>query len=262
VAPHESKPTVDSLFETQAETDAYIAERKSALDEIIADGKPGARVTAYRAGAFSAQPGHKLITALARNDFILDTSVVHGLQRHDEFVHLDYSRAPAKTTWRVEEDVALEQCNGPLWELPIASRPGRRFHQLTLGRLKAKFSKNVPKAQQSRLVRQLGVRKNPVQFASFLTQRVPIKFDFHNVAPARLVRWIRDLPAPRTGDLDVVVLIGHTKEHIDDRGFEALLHSVKDAGMGIISLSEVAGMLPPISGSAGVPPAPSGALAR
>src|SRR5438094_470598 len=63
--------TVDDLFETQEETNAYIKERKDVLEEIT--GKP---VRAYRAGAFSAQPGQKLLRALAANGILIDSSVV------------------------------------------------------------------------------------------------------------------------------------------------------------------------------------------
>jgi hypothetical protein len=238
---NERHATVDSLFETQEETTAYLRDRKEALEELISDAGPGKSVCAYRAGAFSAQPGNKLLRALAENDFVLDTSVVHGLHRHDENVHLDYRNAPrSRAMWRVDKDVAVADASGPLWEVPIGSKPGRRLHQLTWGRLKAKFSTNIPKAQQTRLVKQLGVRRNPFKLARFLTQPVPLKFDFHNVAPAKLVRWIQDLPAPAPGELDVVVLIGHSKEHIDDVGFERIVRGIKKSGMQIVGLEKIA----------------------
>jgi hypothetical protein len=133
-----------------------------------------------------------------------------------------------------------------LWEMPIASTRGRRLHQLTFGRLKAKFSKNVPRAQQSRLVKQLGVRKNPLGLARFLWQQIPLKLDFHNVAPAKLMRWIRNTPPPPAGLPDVAVLIGHSKEHINDRAFEKLLHLIRDdRSMKVSSFREVAALLPP-----------------
>jgi hypothetical protein len=245
----DSKPTVDSLFSDQHATTAYIRERKQALEEMTGASNRSHRVVAYRAGAFSAQPGSKLIGALAENDFVLDSSVVHGLQRKDEHVHLDYRNAPAgKSLWRVEADVAVEAPQGRLWELPIASTPGRRLNQLTFGRLKAKFSKNVPKAQQSRLMKQLGVRKSPLQFARFLCQRVPLKLDFHNVAPAKLVRWIRNAPRPLAGLPDVVVLIGHSKEHINNEAFATLVRLIhEDGSMKVSGFKDIAPLLPALS---------------
>jgi hypothetical protein len=141
-----TRQTVDSLFDTQEETTRYIADRKAALEEIV-NGASGRRpVVAYRAGAFSAQPGRKLLCALAQNDFQLDSSVVKGLTRHDSHVHLDYRDAPsARDPWRVRDDVARIDDSGALWEIPIYSVMGRRFHQATFGRFRAKFSSNVPK---------------------------------------------------------------------------------------------------------------------
>src|SRR5690242_445995 len=51
------KMTVDSLFETQDETDKFIAARKAVIETMLAAaaGKQQT-VTVYRAGAFSAQP--------------------------------------------------------------------------------------------------------------------------------------------------------------------------------------------------------------
>ena len=50
-------------------------------------------------------------------------------------------------------------------------------------------------------------------------------------------------PAPK-GDLDVLVLIGHTKEHIDDRAFEQFLKLVsRDSSLRVISLTELAEQL-------------------
>jgi hypothetical protein len=258
----ETKATVDSLFESVEETTHYLAQRTAALQEMVSAGHSRQCVNVYRAGAFSAQPGSKLIAALATNNFKIDSSVVHGLRRQDENVCLDYTKAPAgRSLWRIATDVAVEQRDGPLWEVPIASRPGRRVQQLTWGRLKAKFSKNVPRAQQSRLVKQLGVRKNPVQFLKLLAQQVPLKFDFHNVAPRTLVQWIRNVSPPSAGALDVVVLIGHSKEHIDDAGFETLLRELKqDSNIRIASFADIAAMLPSCSGSTGRLACPSGRL--
>ncbi len=260
---NDTKATVDSLFETAEETTAYIAQRAAALQEMVSAGNPRKRVNVYRAGAFSAQPGQKLIAALAANGFKIDSSVVHGLRRNDENVSLDYTGAPAgHQMWRIEKDVAVEHADGRLWEVPIASKPGRRLHQLTYGRLKAKFSKHVPRAQQSRLVKQLGVRKNPIQLLKFLGQQVPIKFDFHNVEPRKLVKWIRALPVPANALPDVVVLIGHSKEHINDVAFETLLGELKRNGdIRVVSFSDIAAMLPSAAnrmGSAGVSAAPAG----
>ena len=69
--------------------------------------------------------------------------------------------------------------------------------------------------------------KKSGQLLKFLTQPVPVKLDFHNLAPPTLLRWIKSAPDSSPGSPDVVVLIGHTKEHIDDASFEALLRLIR-----------------------------------
>ncbi len=244
------KTSVDSLFETVDETVRYIAERKAMLEEMLgANGSQG-RVTAYRAGAFTAQPGNNLLAALSKTGFCLDSSVVHGTAEPAyEFSQLDYRHAPRnRTMWRVEDDVAIEDNPGLLWEIPIASRPGRRFQQATIRRLRAKFSKNVPKEQQGRMVKSLGLKANPLKAMRFLCSKVPVKFDFHNVSPGKLIEWIRKVPKPTNGEPDVVVLIGHTKEHIDDAAFDRLLSMLTAApDLRVTSFTEIARQLERIS---------------
>jgi hypothetical protein len=226
------KMTVDSLFDTQEATDKFIAERKAVIETMLAEaGGKQQKVTVYRAGAFSAQPGLKLLSALAKNGFVIDSSVVKGLIQPKGYGSgLDYRKAPSdKEPWRVSRDVIEVDTAGPIWEVPIYSRMRRRYQQFTVRRLRAKFSKNIPKAQRADMVQKLGIKKNPISIAKFLAQPIPIKLDFHNQSPRTLVSWIKSAPAAKS-DLDVVVLIGHTKEHTDDVAFDRFLARARAAG--------------------------------
>ncbi len=236
------RATVDSLFETARETSDYIRTRKAVIDEIWQAAGSRRRVTAFRAGAFCAQPGGKLLPALAENGILIDSSLVKGMVRDDARVHLDFTPAPAaRRHWQVSRDVALEDAGGPVMELPIHSRMGRRIQQLTPRRLMAKFSKDVPREKQRELVDQLGIGRTPASVLRFLARPFPIKLDFHNMSAGQMLRWIRGAPAPPPGDLDVIVLIGHSKEHRDDRNFEEFLNGVAaDPGLEVVSLSDVA----------------------
>lgn len=242
---HPEHPTVDSLFPSQAEVTRYIGERRRALEETFQDVAPGRKVRAYRAGAFAAQPGSRLIPALAENGILIDSSVVKGMHRKSIAGDLDYRMAPAnQRLWRVRRDVAEEDHAGCVWEIPIDSVMGRRLHQVTFGRLKAKFSRNVPQKRQKDMMRDLGISRNPAQLVRFLWQPVPLKLDFHNVAPAKLTRWIKQAPAPAPGELDVVMLIGHTKEHINDRAFGELLRRLnQESSLRVSSLDEIASLI-------------------
>jgi hypothetical protein len=237
------KQTVDSLFESQGETDRYVAQRKEVVDALIGRVAPGRKVTTYRAGAFRAQPGTKLLRALEANGILIDSSVVKGLQCGNGHLDLDYRNAPsAKGPWRIKDDVARENPKGGIWEFPIYSVMRRRLHQATPRRLRAKFSRNVPKDRQRDMINQLGVRGvNPLKSLRFLWQKVPIKLDFHNVSPGKLLDWIRSAPKPEGGKPDLLVLIGHTKEHTDDKAFETLLKRIAaDPGLEVVTFDNVA----------------------
>ena len=233
---HHDRLTVDALFESQEETTEYMRQRKEALEAI--SGKP---VTAYRAGGFAAQPGGRLLRALQETGFAIESSVVKGMQ-HSRPHPLDYRSAPeGRRLWRISEEVSTEDADGTLWEIPVHSETGRRYQQLTFNRFKAKFSRNVPKARQREMMDQLGVKASPLSLLSFLGQRVPIKLDYHNLTPSTLHRMITRAPAPPPGDLDVLVLIGHTKEHTDDGAFEAFLKRIAaDPSIQVVSFSELA----------------------
>ncbi|MGD1083244.1 MAG: hypothetical protein ABSA47_00680 [Verrucomicrobiota bacterium] len=248
---HRDRRTVDDLFESQQETTRHIASRKQLLEDLMAVGGVHRKVATYRAGAFSAQPGAKLLAALVENGFLIDSSVVKGL--HGGPANLDYRQAPsAKGPWRVKDEVAREDSDGRVWEFPICSVMGRRLEQLTWRRLRAKFSKNVPKDRQMEMMSQLGLNKrNPLALLKFLWQPAPIKYDFHNVSAPKLLRWIKSAPAPGAGNPDVVVLIGHTKEHSDDKAFARLLRGLtSDTSLQVIGFQDVANMVAASSGSA------------
>jgi len=233
---HHDRLTVDALFETQEETTAYIKARKEELEEI--SGRP---VNCYRAGGFAAQPAGRLLQALADNGFVIESSVVKGLHR-ERPCPLDYRAAPdRRRAWRISREVTAEDPHGALWEIPVHSKMGRRIQQLTLHRLKAKFSRHVPKARQSEMMDQLGVRKSPGGLLSFLRQRVPIKLDYDNLSPRALLRMIRQAPPAPPGDPDVLVLIGHTKEHVSEALFAEFLRRVsRDPGLKVVSLGDLA----------------------
>jgi hypothetical protein len=239
------KSAVDDLFTTQEEVTRYIGDRKAVIEEMVEGLAPGRSVTVFRAGAFNAQPGQKLIKALEANGIVIDSSVVKGLHCHNPQQHLDYRTAPtAKGLWRISTDVAEEDPAGTVWEIPIYSVMRRRVHQATPRRLLAKFSKSVPKEQQRALKNELGLRASPLQFARFLWQRAPVKLDYDNLSPATLLQWIRSAPASPNGLPDVVVLIGHTKEHRDDRSFERLLQLVAaDPRLKVVTFDCIANLL-------------------
>lgn len=240
------RETVDHLFETTEETTKYLGERKELLEGLLSDARNGHRVMTYRAGAFSARPGVKLLPALAANGFKIESSVVKGLYRRDPQYCLDYRGVKtSRRLWRVKSDVAREEPDGTLWEIPIHSVLGRRYRQATWHRLRAKFLGHVPRAQQKELVERFADPRHPIRVLKSLWEPVPIKLDFHNLSAEQLYRMIREAEwRPEYGPVDVLVLIGHTKEHVDDAGFERFLARVAaDPDLKVTTFGEIARMI-------------------
>ena len=237
--------TVDSLFDTQDKITQYIAERKAVIDGLYQQVDSKQRVSAFRAGAFCAQPGRKLLRGLADNGIIIDSSLVKGMVTENEHMDLDYSNAPDnRRHWRVKDDVACENTEGQLFEVPIYSRMGRRIQQLTPWRILAKLSYNIPRARKLEIINELGIGRTPASVIQFLLRRFPIKLDFHNMSSNQMLRWISDPGPVPDGDLDVIVLIGHSKEHRDDCIFDRLLSGIKsNTDIDIISMNKVGELL-------------------
>jgi hypothetical protein len=238
--------TVDHLFATQAETSDYIARRQRLVEDLVASSGVRRSVIAYRAGAFSARPGRKLLPALAANGFLFESSVARGLLRRSPHYTLDYRDVTnPKHLWRVADDVGLEQVRGPLWEIPVHSELKRRFRQITPHRLRAKFSRNIPRAQQMDMVDRFANPRRPLQLLKSLLEPVPIKLDFHNMTPSELMGMIRRASwKPDLGPVDVLVLIGHTKEHVDDHSFNRFLARVAaDPELKVVTFADIASQL-------------------
>lgn len=237
--------TVDHLFEDIEETTAFIRERKALLEELVGNTAP---VLAYRAGAFSASPGEKLLSALAQNDFRFDSSVVRGLFRQSDDYCLDYSGIrTSQRLWRVRDEVTREDCKGAIWEIPIHSVPVRRYQQITWSRLRAKFSRNVPAAQQKEMMHRFVQPTHPLRMIGTFFEPVPLKLDFHNQTAREFSRTLAIVTRTEDHDKpDVVVAIGHSKEHVDDGAFDRLLREVTSRGeIEITTFGKIADLLPP-----------------
>ena len=105
----------------------------------------------------------------------------------------------------------------------------------------AQTLRNVPKDKQKEMIAQLELRpSSPFKALRFLWQPIPIKLDFHNLSTRRILDLIRSAPEVPCHP-DVLVLIGHTKEHLDDRRFEQLLEAIaKESSLKIISFASLA----------------------
>jgi hypothetical protein len=76
---------------------------------------------AYRAGGWLIQPFHRIREALLTSGVRIDSTVfVDGLA-NSETHRFDFRGAPARSTWRFDEDPLCEDPGGSFLEVPIAS---------------------------------------------------------------------------------------------------------------------------------------------
>jgi hypothetical protein len=146
----------------------------------------------------------------------------------------------------VSDDVIRDDPDGLVWEVPIHSVLARRYQQLTFSRLRAKFSGNIPKTQQKQMVNRFFRPRQPIDTVKALFEPVPLKLDFHNQTSAEFCRAIASAEQEDDlGPVDVLVAIGHSKEHMDDRGFETLVRrAVQELGANIVTFADIAQQLP------------------
>jgi hypothetical protein len=140
------------------------------------------------------------------------------------------------------DDVGQATPAGPLWEVPIHSEIWPRWRQVTWPRLRAKFSRHIPREQRQNTIERFANPRHPLEMWRSLWEPVPIKLDFHNLSPTELHGMVRRADwRSGYGPVDVLVLIGHTKEHTDDGVLEAFLAGVAAApDLKVISFPELA----------------------
>lgn len=237
--------TVGGLFDRQEDLDAYIRSRIHVIEGFRQAAGVDPAVRAFRAGGFRAQPGLMLLEALRSSGVMIESSVVKGMVTSGVAGALDFSAAPVERRhWRVKSDVVTEDPEGPVVEVPVYSRMGRRVQQLTVRRLAAKFSSHVPESRQRAMIRELAIGGSPGGLLRFLCRRFPIKLDYHNMSAERILHWIHAAEPAPVGDLDVMVLIGHTKEHRSDGSFVKLLAGIaRDRVLQVVTMDQLAAKL-------------------
>lgn len=80
-------------------------------------------IRAYRAGGWVLQPFSKLAPALLENGIEIDSTVFEKGQSDSGTHYFDFRSAPEKSIWRFDSDPLVEESQGRLLEVSIASHP-------------------------------------------------------------------------------------------------------------------------------------------
>lgn len=100
-----------------------LSEGKKFLESMLQIINPKYRCIAFRAGAWSAQDSKKLIKALVKSGFKIDSTVAKGAHLKSGYGMFDYRRCTRKPFWFASENISHEDSGGEnILELPILTK--------------------------------------------------------------------------------------------------------------------------------------------
>lgn len=202
----------------QARLDEVVGIGKRFLESLLQPVQPGYRCSVFRAANWSVSPSERVVRALTRHGFSVDTSVFKYGRREGR-VSFDYASAPSEMMPWLASDTALWRPDprGRIWEVPIyAERRGllsffslNRIYRACLGRLH-RFPKvpgdGVDAAGTGASARRRG------RFAGLLGKHA-WKADFNQCTGRQLLRALNRAAGRHDGPgvQAPFVLIGHSK---------------------------------------------------
>ena len=91
------------------------------LEDIAQEVDPSYKVVAFRAGGWAIQPFEMVKAGFSKTGIKIDSSVASGVYIEKDNTVVDFRTAPAKSYYRFNDDVCLEDKNGDYIEVPISS---------------------------------------------------------------------------------------------------------------------------------------------
>jgi len=233
--------------EDHPDLEALIGRLKRVLEEAIRPVDPSYTTVAFRAGGYEAQPFRRLAQALRANGLWCDSSVYHG--GHQPGIYHDYS-SPFDTHQPWYASHADPQLQAPpaeqgIVELPVAtfarndrwtfdSVEGARFGEKLLATIEAKRTAG-PSTEAARTI------ATARRIASCVYELArPRRRLINQVLPPRLARALVDYSPSRLVDDDFYVAVGHSKADLDIAAIRSQLRALREAGVEVITLAEMA----------------------
>ena len=224
-----------------------IGRLRRTLEEAIRPVDPSYEAVAFRAGGYEAQPFRRLAEALRVNGVWCDSSVYHG--GHQPGVHHDYGWPfDTRQPWfasRVDPQLQAPPSERGIVELPVAtfarndrwtfdSEEGARFGDRLLATIESGRTAG-PSTEQARKIakaRQLG------SSAYHLTRAR--RGLINRMLPRAVAHALVDHPSARLLDDDFYVAVGHSKADLDIPAIREQLRVLREAGVEVVRLTEMA----------------------
>ncbi len=220
---------------------------KRTLEEVIRVVDPGYETVAFRAGGYEAQPFRQLAEALCANGIWCDSSVYHG-GRQPGIYHNYAHPFDAHQPWfasRVDPQLQAPPAERGIVELPVATfarndrwtfdgGEGGRFGNRLLDAVEAERTagRSIETARTIAKARWLGR-------AAYHLTRSRRRLVNH-LTPRRAAHALVSDPGERMVDDDFYVAVGHSKADLDVAAIRKQIGALRDAGVEVIGLGEMA----------------------
>jgi hypothetical protein len=205
---------------------------KQTLERMIKPVKADYQCVCFRAGGFYAQPSPHVITGMKKAGLRVDSSVVKGY-RIDTPFQVDYSNIGTNKLvwWTTDTELVTEGKPGEnVLELPVSSRMEPYWNSFKPAKLRAALRRRqIERATPNGHAKGNSISSVPSHWAvlkKMLTKHAST-FDFCKLSCQDMLARIRELddPGPQP-----IVMIGHSKDFVNDRHFDEFLATVSRSG--------------------------------
>jgi hypothetical protein len=226
---------------------------KRTLENMIRPVKAGYECVCFRAGGFYAQPSRDIIIAMKRVGLKADSSVVRGYRTTVPF-EVDYSHVETiqAVWWTTDTELVVEGKPGEnILELPVSSQMEPYWNSFKPAKLRAALRRRqIERASNKGHTNGRGVSSIPSPGAvlkKMLTKHAST-FDFCKLSCQNMLERIRGFDDHHQ---QPVVMIGHSKDFVNDRHFDGFLAAV--ARSGTVRFASMSEYVQEALGGAGIP---------
>lgn len=211
--------TLDRLFEAG----------KSYLEQLLQPIDSNYQCDVFRAGAWCIQPELKVLAAMEKHGFKIDSTVAKGIRIDDGLTKVDFSLFPDLPVWKVKDSVTQESQEGKILEVPISTVRMGGFRNLFF--LGLKFLKRIPHKPEGC---EKGGKSKKVSKWQKIKSALSPQYKMLNICDASSfeeMQWITKRLINETYDSKkAIVAIGHPKTFGNIEEFDRYLKWVSQTG--------------------------------
>jgi hypothetical protein len=155
-------------------------------------------VIAFRAGGQCVQPFEKLKQGFIKSGIKVDSTVAKGLKRNDGTHSYDFMDAPDSAIYRFLDDPAIEDKNGPFFEIPISS-----YIPSFISKITGTVTRLLHKDQFAIFGDGFGIPAHDSALKRLTSLHYPCTLD--KIVPSKLTSMVRQIDQP------IITLMSHPK---------------------------------------------------